>query len=459
MKTATLERTFEIARRLLELEQRSDRSPPTSPESLREEIGLSLPREGLGEAIAFDKLAEAVLRSPSTSNRRFFNQLFAGREPLATSAEMLSALLNNSMYTFKAAGVHILIELELVRKMGEMVGFDDADGTFVPGGSMANYVALLIAAGEDDEHFRERGLSGPRRRIYTSADCHYSIRKGAGMAGLGRGNVQTIPVDSEGRMIPEELRLAILADRAEGHRPLCIVGTAGTTVAGAFDPLDALAEIALEEGLWFHVDAAFGGTLLMHPERRRQLEGAERADSFAWDAHKMMGAPLSCAALLLPRKGTLQRHFDEAADYLYQQDDENLNLGTKSIQCGRRNDALKRWAAWQQLGDDGWAQRVERQLELARYARDWVVREPRLELVIEPQSVNVCFAVEGVRSDELCQRLSASGAAQVGHGLVGGRQIVRLVTSNPALDESDLDVFFEELLAQADAMAPSSLRT
>lgn len=454
-----LERTFELAERLMERELRTDRTPPVSPEAIRSRLDLALPTEGLGREAALDKLERVVLASPSTSSRRFFNQLFAGREPIATSAEMLTAVLNNSMYTYKAAGVQILIELELVERMGRLVGFDEADGTFVPGGSMANYVALLLAAGEADEHFRDRGMTGPRFRIYTSAECHYSIRKGAGMAGLGRDNVRKISVDSAGRMAPEALRRAIFEDRAEGLRPLCVVGTAGTTVVGAFDPLEALAEIAREEGLWFHVDGAFGGTLLMHPERRTLLAGAELADSFAWDAHKMMGTPLSCAALLVPRKGLLRRHFDEAADYLYQQDDENLNLGTKSIQCGRRNDALKLWAAWQQLGDDGWAARVERQLELARYARDWVARDPRLELVIEPQSVTVCFAVEGVPSDLLCQRLGASGAAQVGHGLVAGRQIVRLVTSNPATSETDLDVFFEELLVQAEALSSAPVPT
>ena len=441
--------TLDLARTLLEREQASPPEPPLAPDQIRSLVDLEPPGHGLGLERALEVVGTVAELTPMTSGRRFFNQLFAGREPASASAEMLTSLLNTSMYTYKVAGVHALIENEVLARMGELVGFDEVDGTFVPGGSLGNLVGMSLAVNERRPEFREHGHEGPRLRVYTSAEGHYSVRKSAGMMGLGRENVRTVAVDEAGRMSATDLARKIVEDSSAGHEPTCVVATAGTTVRGAFDPIDELADVAREHGLWLHVDGAFGGSLLLHPVLRRRLRGIERADSFVWDAHKMMGIPMPCSALLVSRRGLLHRHFQEAADYLYQQDSEDLNLGLKSIQCGRRNDALKLWAAWQALGDDGWARRLERQFELLAHARQRVLDEATLELVDEPQCINLCFAVEGCRADVLCERLGAIGESLVGYGVVHGRKIVRLVTANPDLGVADLDRFFDGLLAEA----------
>ena len=447
--TDFLQPTLDLAHALLEHERESPPDPPLSPERIRELIELGPPEQGLGLERALGLVGEVVEMTPMTSGRRFFNQLFAGREPAAASTEMLTSLLNTSMYTYKVAGVHALIENEVLARMGRLAGFEDADGTFVPGGSLGNLVGLTLAVNERRPDFRDHGHDGRRLLVYTSAEGHYSVRKSAGMMGLGRDNVRRVATDEEGRMCPLDLDRRIVEDLEAGHEPACVVATAGTTVRGAFDPIDELADVTTRHDLWLHVDGAFGGSLLLHPEHRRRLAGLERADSFIWDAHKMMGIPMPCSALLVARRGLLHKHFQEAADYLYQQDSEDLNLGLKSIQCGRRNDAFKLWAAWQALGDEGWARRIDRQFELVNHARARVLKEPNLELVDEPQAINLCFAVDGCRADVLCERLSASGESLVGYGVVHGRKIIRLVTANPDLDESDVDRFFDGLLAEA----------
>lgn len=447
--TDFLESTHDIARSLLDHEQRSPVEPAVPPDRARERVELEPPEAGLGLSEALERVRDVVEITPKTSGRRFFNQLFAGREPAAASAEMLTGLLNSSMYTYKVAGVHTLIENTLLERMGRLAGFTDCDGTFTPGGSLGNLVGLTLAVNEQRPAFRESGHDGPRLRVYVSAEGHYSVRKSAGMIGLGRENVRRVSVDEDGGMCPEDLHRKIVEDLEEGHEPVCVVATAGTTVRGAFDPIDALADVAGRHGLWLHVDAAFGGSLLLHPQLRERLAGVERADSLVWDAHKMMGIPLPCSAVLVARRGLLHRHFHEAADYLYQQDSEDLNLGTKSMQCGRRNDALKLWAAWQALGDEGWAKRLERQFALTAYARKRVLAEELLELADEPQCITLCFVVRGCRSDVLCERLGAIGESQVGFGVVKGRKVIRLVTSNPELDEADLDRFFDGLLEEA----------
>lgn len=440
-----LQETIEIAFALVEREQSLEVEPPASPDDVRRAVELALPMRGHGRKGALEKVARVVALTPRTSGRRFYNQLFAGREPLATSAEMLTSLMNSSMYTYKIAGVQALIELEVIAKLCSLAGYENGEGTFVPGGSLGNLVGMVLAVFEARPDHREQGMSGPRLRIYLSADGHYSVAKNAGLLGLGRANVRSVPVDGLGRMRADLLQAMIQEDREAGHEPVCVVATSGTTVAGAFDPLVEIGAVARQEDIWLHVDGALGGSFLLHTELRRKLEGVDQADSFSWDAHKLMGAPLSCAAVLVRRKGLLKRHFNQAAAYLYQQDDDQLNLGTRSIQCGRRNDAFKLWAAWQDLGDKGWHERLERQLALLSHARSCVEKDPAMELVLEPEGLSLCFVVTGVSSAVLCERLGSLGLELVGHGMANGRQVIRLVTANPELECSDIDRFFADL--------------
>ncbi|XOV76707.1 MAG: pyridoxal phosphate-dependent decarboxylase family protein [Phycisphaerales bacterium] len=176
------------------------------------------------------------------------------------------------------------------------------------------------------------------------------------MLGLGRRSLRKVATDERGRMRADALRDAIKRDIEEGAKPFCINATCGTTVLGAYDPLDEIADVAEEFGIWFHVDGAFGGSTALSAKHRDHLKGSERSDSFTWDAHKMMGVPLSCSVILTKNKGLLRKHFSESASYLFQSDEDELNHGVKSMQCGRRNDCLKLWAAWQHLGDEGYAQ-------------------------------------------------------------------------------------------------------
>jgi glutamate/tyrosine decarboxylase-like PLP-dependent enzyme len=235
---------------------------------------------------------------------------------------------------------------------------------------------------------------------------------------------------------------------------MAVVATAGTTVLGAFDPVFALAPIAKRHGAWLHVDGALGSSLLLHPEHRDLIRGSELADSLAWNPHKMMGLTLTCSAILVRRPGLLHEAFNEHADYLFQSDDDELNLGTKSIQCGRRNDALKLWAAWKVHGDAGWAKRIDRQLGLARHAADKIDADPDLILTKRPHSINVCFEVAGKSSAEICERLNREGLAQVGHAVVEGRRVIRLVTANPDLLEEDIERFFADLKRLAADLSP-----
>lgn len=432
-----------IARRLIEADDTPLALP--DPRDLETELPLDPPDQGAPLETVAERLALLLRYTPSTAGARFFNQLFAGREEAALLGEIVAATANNSMYTFKAAGAQVLMERALIRHMAAKVGWPEAEGAFTPGGSLSNFTAMLLARNAAIDGARERGLDGRTPAIYTSADSHYSIRKNAGMLGTGRDNVRAIATDEHGRMRPDALDEAIAADLESGVVPVMINATAGTTVQGAFDPFRELAEIARRRSVWLHIDAAFGGSLLLSRTRRHLLDGCELADSFTWDAHKMMGVPLTCSVILLRTPGILQNNLDESASYLFQRDEDAFNPGVRSLQCGRRNDALKLWTAWQHFGDEGYADRIERQLALTAHAVATVRRDPDLTLVREPQSINICFTVRDVDAARLCDRLDREGRMKVSHGEVDGVDTVRLVCANPAHDEAHIDAFFREL--------------
>jgi len=246
-------------------------------------------------------------------------------------------------------------------------------------------------------------------------------------------------------MVPAALEAAIKADLASGLKPFFINATAGTTVRGAFDPLRPLAALAKKHGLWLHVDGALGGTVVLSAEHRHLVDGCELADSFAWNPHKMMGVPLQTSVILVARKGSLAASLDETADYLFQADVDEWNPGHRSLQCGRRNDAFKLWAAWYELGDAGWDARIARQMQLAALAADLIAADPELELLEQPQSICVCFTVKGCSSEAVCDRLDHDGLLKIGHGQVRKHRGLRLVCVNPELDQTSLLRIFDTI--------------
>jgi len=424
--------------------------PSTAPEALQARLKLQLTPQGAPLDEVVDELVALAGATPRATTTHFFNQLFSGREISATAGEILAAVLNNSMYTYKAGGPHVLVERKLLEHMASIVGMEGAEGSFQAGGSLSNLVALLLARGEAFPAWRDEGPRDLRPVLYTSSESHYSISRSAGILGIGRANLRRIEVDERGRMAPEALIRQLEKDLGEGFHPFAINATAGTTVRGAFDPVAELAAIAREHHLWLHVDGAFGASVALSSRRRHLLNGVHQADSLSWDPHKMMGVPLPCSVLLVRRKGLLQKHLSENADYLFQEDDDRVNPGLRNIHCGRRNDALKLWAAWRYFGDEGWERRIEHQYSLARHAVETIQNHPRLRLVEDPSCITVCFEVEGADSAWICRRLSEEGLEAIGHGRVKGKTVIRLVTVNASLQTDDLDRLFENILRVAD---------
>ncbi len=436
---------------------------PVPPDELRERLDLSLPRDGRPLADLVSDMEQVLAWSVRTGHPRFLNQLFGGYDPAAILGEWITALVNTSMYTYEAAPVATLMEMELIGRMNRLVGFPRGEGIFAPGGSSSNLMAVLAARHRAFPHVKKEGHRvGERPVLFLSTEAHYSVQRAASILGLGTDAAVEVPCDAEGRMLPDALDLALDEATRRGDTPFFVAATAGTTVAGAFDPVDALADVTERHGVWLHVDASLGGTVLFSERHRALMRGVERADSVTWNPHKMMGVPLACSATLMREPGTLRAANGLNADYLFHgQSDACHDLGDLSLQCGRRVDAIKLWFSWQAHGDDGYARRVDGFFRSAAAFRDAVVAREGFELAREPQSVNVCFRYvptrlrelrgeERTRAVDACttevrERLTAAGRFMVNYATLDGSPAYRMVLVNAGTTEEDALALLDDI--------------
>ncbi|MDC3298180.1 pyridoxal-dependent decarboxylase, partial [Candidatus Poseidoniaceae archaeon] len=243
-----------------------------------------------------------------------------------------------------------------------------------------------------------------------------------------------------------------------GKTPFCVVATAGTTVRGAFDPIKEIAAICSDHDIWFHVDAAWGGSCMFSAKLRSLMDGVELADSVCWDAHKMMGVPLICSAFLIKRPEILRKicSHGDVAHYLFHGETEDVDLGRISLQCGRRNDALKLFLAWREIGDAGWARQIESYIELADYLQSSVNSHSKLEMMSQRVWSNVCFryTTEGIDhndvNNQIRERLVKSGNFMVSKSNVNDDVILRSVIANPGVTEESLDQYIDEVVKIGD---------
>ncbi|ETE60347.1 Glutamate decarboxylase-like protein 1 [Ophiophagus hannah] len=318
-----------------------------SPEKLRTLLDLELKDTGENHPKLLQLCQDVIQFSVKTYHPRFFNQLYAGIDYYSLAARFITEALNPSVYTYEISPVFLLVEEAVLKKMIEYIGWEGGDGIFNPGGSVSNMYAMNLARYKYFPDIKEKGLSGiPQLVLFTSEECHYSVKKAASFLGIGTQNVYFVKSDDRGKMIPEELEKQVQQARSEGSTPFFVSATAGTTVLGAFDPLNDIADICEKHNLWLHVD------------------------------------------------DLLKRCYSANASYLFQQDkfyDISYDTGDKSIQCSRRADAFKFWMTWKALGTTGLEERVNRALALVRYLVDEIKKREGFQLLLEPEYANICF--------------------------------------------------------------------
>ncbi|ACV49421.1 pyridoxal phosphate-dependent decarboxylase family protein [Halomicrobium mukohataei] len=378
------------------------------------------------------------------------------------AAETLVAGTNQSMDSFDQAPAPSVCEERVVDALCDLLSFPaGADGVFTSGGTQSNLQGLLLAR---EWYCRERldcdvqteGLPADADdlRVVTSEAAHFTAAQATAQLGLGEDAVVEVPTDDGYRMDPDALDATLADLTAAGCRPFALLGTAGTTDHGAVDPLPALADRAAEHDLWFHVDAAYGGALLLSERERSTLDGIDRADSVAVDFHKLFYQPISCGAFLLG-DGSQFRLQDRNAAYLNPEADDEAgvpNLVGKSLQTTRRFDALKPYVTFRTLGRERLADWVEYVVDLATAVGDDVRDHPELELVCEPQLSTVLFRYRPDEGDPdeinpaIRDRLLRAGRAVIARTEVGGTATLKFTLLNPRATRSSLRALLESVV-------------
>ncbi|WP_445442239.1 pyridoxal phosphate-dependent decarboxylase family protein [Clavibacter sp. km1a] len=390
----------------------------------------------------------------------------------AIAGELILSSVNTSMDTWDQSAGATLIERALVDWTTGRIGLgDDADGVFTSGGSQSNLQALLLAR---DEAAAVHGLAPEdrqRMRILVSDVGHFSVEKSARILGLAPDAVVRVPSDDAMRMRVDALERELARCYAAGLVPIAVVATAGTTDFGSIDPLPAVGNVCRREGIWLHVDAAYGGGLLASLRHRDLLAGIERADSVTVDYHKTFFQPVSSSALLV-RDGRTLRHATLHADYLNPADrahEEIPNQVDNSLQTTRRFDALKLWLTLRTVGADGVGRMLDDVIALAD--RTWLamLRHPALDVVVRPEISALVFRYvpagerdgtagpdAGARSDAvnrgIRQAIQDSGRAMVAATRVDGRAHLKLTLLNPATTDAHLAAILRMVVEAGDAL-------
>ena len=371
----------------------SDRFRASTVGTLKKDIALADPTR-------IDALKKLVVslqeQSISTHSPYFMNQLFSGVMPQMLMAEEFIAQTRTTLATFEASPVLSTIETEVINGLCQKIGWkqDQHSGLSVPGGSAANFMAIHCARQQRFPEIKKTGMRGNRVKVFVSSEAHYSFKKACVVLGLGSDAVVLVPTDHAGRMKPKDLERLIKENKASGDTPLLVCATAGTTVLGAFDQIEDIAVICKAQGIWLHVDGAWGGPALFSKKLRPLLEGIELADSMTFDAHKLFGAGLTSSFFLTKHSEILLSANDvSGGDYLFHSGDQALDRGRLSWQCGRRADAASFWAIWKSLGTDGLGEFVDRLVQIREETQEWIKNQDRLELVAEPEYLNICVRV------------------------------------------------------------------
>ena len=461
MNEKILTSTFEKIKSYIRQNQNEENTPVVhykEPAQLRNILSPQITNDPVTENEFLQLVNNYLTYVVKTNNRQFFNQLYSGFNLPAFIGDMLTTLTNTSLYTYEAAPAASIIEAEMIKLMCSYAGYTHGNGTFLTGGSNGNLIAMLSARNHFLPRSRFCGYNQQDHLVaFVNEHSHYSFETAANLLGIGSENVIKVKAGKDGRMLPQALERAIENSLAMGRKPFFVAATCSTTLLGAYDPIDEIANISQKYGIWLHADGAFGGSILLSEKYRNKMKGIERTDSFSWDAHKLMNIPLVCSVLLVRSKGILQQNLtDINTDYIYHGLEDTEDPGKKSIQCGRHVDAVKLWFAWKYYGKQGYARRIENLLDMSAYAEEIVNKHPRLELMAPRQSFSVCFRyVPEFETDlnefnlALRENLRKSGQSMVNFGYIEEQLTIRMVASNGELTKTDIEQFFDNLSSTA----------
>ncbi len=444
------------------------------PDGVRESLSVPLPMQGEGEEKAYWDFMQNVLPYPNGSwHPRFWGWVQGTGVPFAMLADMLASGLNAHLAGFNQAPA--LVEEQVIAWLAELMGMPaGTSGLLCSGGTMASVLGLAVArhakAGFDVRELGVHAKDQPRLMVYGSTETHGWAKKAMELLGLGRRNLRLISVDSEYRIDIRQLKETIAKDRQSGHRPICVLGTAGTVNTGAIDDLNALADLCKRENIWFHIDGAFGALARLSPKHRHLLIGLERADSLAFDLHKWMYLPFEVACLLVRDADIHHAAFASSANYLADFE-RGVSVGRttfadRGIELTRGFKALKVWMCLKAYGVNAFASLIEQNIEQAQYLAKAIEAHAELELLapVPLNVVNFRFVPKDNPSAdldslnrEILLRIQESGLAVPSSTIIDGAFAIRVAIVNHRSRLEDFDMLIEAVLRIGREILPSDL--
>lgn len=418
-----------------------------------------LPEKGIGFDGALEQTKKLVLPNfVRTSSTDYMAHLHSATLLETIAAELIISTFNQSMDSWDQSPVATEIEVQTVKQLCKLYGYGEgSDGVFTSGGSQSNTTGIFL--GRDwfcnkilNHDVKKLGLPENYRkfRMYASEISHFSMEKSAHMLGLGYDAVVKVPVDSRMKMDMNALKSLIEKDKAQGNIPFLVVATVGTTDYGSIDPINEIAAVCQENGMWFHCDAAYGSGAIMSDKYRCRIAGLEKADSITVDFHKMFMMPISCSASLIKDASNFEP-FELHADYLNREEDEEdgyTNLVSKSMQTTRRFDALKVWLSFQCRGRDGWNELIDTCVENAKYVYDSLKNRDGFATTCEPELSSIVFRLYDANlseeeNDEVNKKVRRALIHQegvvIGQTVYNGRVHLKFTLINPLTDHKKLD--------------------
>jgi glutamate/tyrosine decarboxylase-like PLP-dependent enzyme len=418
-------------------------APELSPEKIRASLASCTFEHAMDPLAAVDFVARGLTQfQVHTSHPRYFGLFNPAPTTLGIAADTLVAAFNPQMAAWSHSPFAAEVEAHLVRALGARLGYSQTDGTFCSGGAEANHTALLTALTHAFPEYLADGTRGLSRQpvFYVSGESHHSLLKAARLTGIGSAGVRTVPVDDSLKMRLPVLQDMIRQDRRQGLAPFMIAATAGTTNAGAIDPLPETGAIAAEEKLWYHVDAAWGGAAALVPELRHLLDGIHLADSITFDAHKWLSVPMGAGVYFTRHPEILSTTFRTQNAYM-PRDAAGLEIVDPyqhSMQWSRRFIGLKVFLSLLTAGWDGYASAIRHQTAMGALLRNelhnsgWTI-ENETELPV------VCFSHPGDSDAQaIARRIVTSGQAWISTTSIKDHSVLRACITHHSTQPEDV---------------------
>ena len=451
--TSHIQKAGEVIRELYEERLGRHVFPGKTPEEIQSIFNESLPENGMDVQDLLAKVQRDVIGSATMNvGPHYYGYITGGGNQVAILAEMISASLNQNNLKWHSSPVSTELEMLVIKWVSQFIGYSDqAAGAILDGGSTANLNCLAVARKNmAPDNLSAEGMYGLKpMTIYVSEEGHSSFDKAVDALGIGLNNLRKIPVDDQFKIRTDLLKEQIKKDRESGLNPICVIGIAGTTNSGAVDDLQKLAEIAKEEAMCYHVDAAYGGPAAKLPTVKHLFAGLEHADSVVVNPHKWLYVPFEAACILVKEPENLRRTFSLIPDYLQSNKDEGgrTDLMEYQLPLTKSFKSLKVWMTIKAFGAKRLRTTIQSDIDHAKYLQSLIEKSDDFEMLAPVPLSIACFrytqpGLDEKRLDELNQKLAHAieqdGRIFLTATKVRGRTALRTCFINPRTTKKDV---------------------